>query len=57
MNILITATTGMVGKGVLFEALIDERISHIKLINRKSIGIVNPKIKEIIHDDSKYFIN
>ncbi len=51
MNILITGTTGMVGKGVLLEALIDERISHIKLINRKSIGIVHPKIKEIIHDD------
>ncbi|MFM1913231.1 MAG: hypothetical protein RIR51_1069 [Bacteroidota bacterium] len=51
MNILITGTTGMVGKGVLLEALIDERISHIKLINRKSIGIVHPKIKEIIHED------
>ncbi len=51
MNILITGSTGMVGKGVLLEALIDERISFITLINRHSIGIVHSKIKEIIHDD------
>ncbi|MBU2976493.1 NAD-dependent epimerase/dehydratase family protein [Zobellia sp. B3R18] len=51
MNVIITGATGMVGKGVLLECLDDKRIKKILLIGRYSIGIKNPKIEEIIHQN------
>jgi uncharacterized protein YbjT (DUF2867 family) len=51
MKVLITGSTGMVGKGVLFECLKDKRVNEILLINRNSVGISQPKITEIIHKD------
>ncbi|MDO1512412.1 NAD-dependent epimerase/dehydratase family protein [Maribacter confluentis] len=51
MNVIITGATGMVGKGVLLECLDDKRIKKILLINRSSIGLKNPKISEIIHQN------
>lgn len=51
MNLLITGSTGMVGKGVLLEALEDKRVQEIVLINRQLLNFRHPKIKEIIHQD------
>jgi nucleoside-diphosphate-sugar epimerase len=51
MKVLITGSTGMVGKAVCLECLEDPLISEIVLINRSSCGIENPKIREIIHQD------
>jgi hypothetical protein len=51
MNVLITGTTGMVGKGVLLECLDSPLISSVVVINRHSIGLKHEKLKEIIHPD------
>lgn len=50
-NILITGATGMVGKGVLLEALSDESINQVVLLSRSSVNLKNPKIKEILIQD------
>ncbi len=51
MKVIITGSTGMVGKGVLIQCLEDNRIKKILLVNRTSIKLYNPKIKEIICDN------
>ena len=51
MKVIITGITGMVGKGVLIQCLEDNRIKKILLVNRTSIKLNNPKIKEIISDN------
>lgn len=48
---IITGATGMVGEGVLHECLLHDDVEKILVINRKSCGIVDPKLKEIIHKD------
>lgn len=50
-NIIITGSTGMVGKAILLEAVEDPRINKILLINRSSIRIDNPKIEELLIDN------
>lgn len=49
MKVIITGATGMVGKGVLLECLQNNAISEILVINRASLQIKHPKLKEIIH--------
>lgn len=56
-KVMITGSTGMVGKGVLLACLDDENISEILLINRTPIKINHPKLKEIIHEDFLNFGN
>ena len=51
MDVLITGSTGMVGKSVLCECIKDDRINKIYLINRSSNGIKNLKISELIVKD------
>ena len=51
MKVIITGSTGMVGKGVLIQCLEGNRIKKILLVNRTSIKLNNPKIKEIICDN------
>ena len=51
MKVIITGSTGMVGKGVLLECLESTDITNVLLINRNPIGIDHPKIKEIVHQD------
>ena len=41
----------MVGKGVLLEALAHSRVSQIILLNRTSLGMEHPKIKEVLLKD------
>ena len=48
---IVTGATGMVGKGVLFECLKDPRVESVLVINRSSLGMNHPKLKEIIHSD------
>lgn len=50
-HVLITGATGMVGKGVLLSCLKDTSIEQIILLSRRSVGISNPKIQEIIIED------
>lgn len=51
INAIITGATGMVGKGVLLECLRSPDVNAVLIVNRHSVGISNPKLKEIIHDD------
>lgn len=51
MRVIITGTTGMVGKGVLLECLAHTKISEVLIVSRRSLGINHPKLKEIIHKD------
>ena len=53
MNIkaIILGTTGMVGEGVLHEALHHPDVASILVINRKPCGVTHHRLKEIIHQD------
>ena len=41
----------MVGKGVLIECLEDKKVENVLVIGRKSCGIQNEKLEEILHQD------
>lgn len=46
---IITGATGMVGEGVLMEALAHPDVEKVLVINRKSCGVAHPKLTEILH--------
>lgn len=48
---IVTGATGMAGEGVLHECLLHPEVEAILVINRRPCGIVDPKLKEIIHPD------
>lgn len=48
---IVTGATGMVGEGVLLECLEHPDVQQVLVINRKPVGIVHPKLNEIIHAD------
>ena len=51
MKVIITGSTGMVGKAVLLECIDDARVTEVLLINRNPLDISHPKVKEVIHKD------
>tara|TARA_B000000532_G_C18812101_1_gene381966 strand:+ start:56 stop:730 length:675 start_codon:yes stop_codon:yes gene_type:complete len=51
MDVLITGSTGMVGKSVLHECIKDRRVKNIYLINRNPVNLKSPKISELIISD------
>ena len=51
MKVIIFGATGMVGQCVLTECLKSTIIKEILLVSRRSCGVENSKIKEIIHSD------
>lgn len=55
MKIIITGSTGMVGKSILLESLNDNRIEEVLLINRTSLEIKHDKVKEVILKDFSNF--
>ena len=46
MKVVITGSSGMIGQGVLLECLESDNVSEILLVNRRSIVLKKPKIKE-----------
>ena len=50
-KVIITGSTGMVGKGVLLECLESDQISEVLLVNRHPIGMQHPKMREVILAD------
>jgi len=50
-KVIITGTTGMVGKGVLLECIDHQSIDQILLVNRSSARIDHPKVKEVLVND------
>ncbi len=53
MNVIITGSSGMVGKGVLLESIEDSRIHKILLINRSKTDVKSSKITEILLSNFK----
>ncbi len=51
IRVLITGSTGMVGKGVLLQCIDSDLIREVILINRRPIDIESEKIQEIILPD------
>jgi uncharacterized protein YbjT (DUF2867 family) len=51
LQLILTGATGMVGEGVLHEALQNDAVEKILVINRKPCGVTHQKLKEIIHAD------
>jgi uncharacterized protein YbjT (DUF2867 family) len=51
IKVIITGATGMVGEGVLHESLLHPEVEKVLVINRKSCGVVHPKLTEILHTD------
>ena len=50
-KVIITGTTGMVGKGVLLECMDHSDIEQILIVNRSTAGIHHEKVKEILIPD------
>lgn len=51
MKLVIFGATGMIGSGVLEEALNDDRVHSVVSVGRRSTGRQHPKLEEVIHDD------
>ncbi|TMR10033.1 epimerase [Nonomuraea turkmeniaca] len=49
MNVIIFGATGMVGRGVLRECLLDERVSAVLAVGRAPTGVDHPKLRDIVH--------
>lgn len=51
IKVIITGVTGMVGEGVLAEALDHPEVERVLVINRRPCGVSHPKLSEMIHKD------
>jgi hypothetical protein len=51
MHVVVFGSTGMVGQGVLREALLDPHVTKVSTVVRASSGQTNSKLHEIIHKD------
>jgi uncharacterized protein YbjT (DUF2867 family) len=51
MKLILTGASGMVGTGVLREALADAQIESVLCIGRRSLGIIHPKLQEHLMPD------
>lgn len=50
-KVIITGSTGMVGKGVLLECLESPQIEKVLVINRNTLNMQHPKLEEILLPD------
>ena len=50
-DVVITGSTGMVGKGVLLECLDHNWVEKVLVVNRNSINLTHPKLKELLVSD------
>jgi hypothetical protein len=51
LNPIIFGATGMVGEGVLIEALKHPNVNSLLVVGRRSCNIKHPKLKELLHTD------
>jgi uncharacterized protein YbjT (DUF2867 family) len=51
MNVVLFGATGMVGRGVLRECLLDPDVHRVLTIGRATTGIQHPKLRELVHAD------
>lgn len=55
MKIIVTGTTGMIGKGVSLECLDHLEITEVLSTSPKPVAITHPKLTELIHQDFSEF--
>jgi nucleoside-diphosphate-sugar epimerase len=55
IRVIITGSTGMVGRGVLLECLESPDVESILLVSRKPCDITHRKIRDILHRDFSDF--
>lgn len=48
IKVIITGATGMVGEGVLFECLQNEKVAEVLIISRRHYEMQHPKLRELI---------
>jgi len=51
LKVIITGATGMVGEGVLFECLENEKVEKVLIINRRHYDFKHPKLQELLIPD------
>jgi uncharacterized protein YbjT (DUF2867 family) len=51
LRVIITGVTGMVGEGVLHEALLHPDVERVLVLTRRPSGMSHPKISELIVND------
>jgi uncharacterized protein YbjT (DUF2867 family) len=51
MKVILFGASGMVGQGVLKECLKDSGVTQVLSVGRSSLGITDPKLKEIVNKD------
>lgn len=51
LRIILFGATGMIGKGVLLEALDDPGTDKILTVVRRPSGLLHPKLEEVVHED------
>src|SRR5215510_4041881 len=55
LRIILFGATGMVGQAVLRECLRDEHVEQVLILGRRSSGITDPKLREVILTDMFVF--
>lgn len=51
MKVIVFGATGMIGRGVLRECLLDDRVTGVLTVGRAPTGVVHEKLREIVHGD------
>lgn len=51
LRVIVFGATGMIGKGVLLEALDDPGTEKVLSVVRGPSGMSHPKLEEVVHDD------
>jgi len=51
MKVVIFGATGMVGRGVLRECLLDSDVARVLTVGRRATGQRHEKLKEIVHEN------
>jgi uncharacterized protein YbjT (DUF2867 family) len=51
MNVVIFGATGMVGQGVMREAIRDPDVKRIVSVGRSARGVDDPKVREVVQKD------
>jgi uncharacterized protein YbjT (DUF2867 family) len=51
IKVIVFGATGMVGEGVLYEALNHDNVESVLVIGRRACLVAHPKLKELIHHD------
>jgi len=51
IKVIITGATGMVGEGVLFECLANEKVEKVLTVNRRHYDLSHPKLQELLVSD------